>query len=250
MTWSIPRIWPGETAAILGSGPSMSRDLCEQIRGRVRAVAVSNQGIPTRNRAGKIEPAFAPWADVLYSSDRVWWTHNAAAAIAFAGTKITVEGPEPHRSFFKHPDVYALKNDGHRGFVDAPDSLRTGRNSGYAAAHVAAHFGATTILLCGFDMHEPKRADEPTHWFGDHSFRPGFVSPYSLFIREFRKGAPEFERRGIRIINCTPGSALDFLPYQPIEVALREAEERREVEGLQRVREGAQVHAGAGAASP
>jgi hypothetical protein len=248
MGWSIPRAWEGETAAILASGPSMSQAVADTVRGRVRVIAVSNQGIPTRCPDGSVRE-LAPWADVLYSSDRAWWTNNREAALRFAGVKLTIESNEARSSYFKHPAVYALKNAGPHGFSDATDTITTGRNSGYAAAHVAAHFGATTILLCGFDMKPPAKPGA-SHWFGDHSFRPMFVSPYSLFVSCFERGFPEFQKRGIRLINCTPDSALTFLPYQPIEVAVREAEQRREAARMQRVREGASVPAARSARAP
>lgn len=234
MLWAVPTIWPGQTAAILASGPSMTREIAQLVRGRVRAVAVNNQAIPTICD-GQLVPAFAPWADVLYAADRLWWKMNEAAAVAFPGLKVTIEDASPLRRYFRHEAVHVLQNSGTSGYEDRPTHMRTGRNSGYQAVHLAAKFGATRILLCGFDMQEG--ANGRAHWFGDHQYRPQFASPYHLFMREFERGAPEFAKRGIEIINCTPGSALKCFPYQPIEDAIRESENDR----LQRVRESATV---------
>ena len=70
--WTVPPLWQGETCAVLASGPSMSREVAELVRGRVRVIAVNNQGIDTEVN-GKLEPALAPWADVLYAADAKWW---------------------------------------------------------------------------------------------------------------------------------------------------------------------------------
>ena len=31
--YSVPRLWPGETCAVLASGPSMNRETCEAVAG-------------------------------------------------------------------------------------------------------------------------------------------------------------------------------------------------------------------------
>lgn len=258
MLWTVPRIWSGETAVILASGPSMTAELAASVRGRARAIAVNNQGIPTENAAGELVPAFAPWADVLYAADLHFWNHNRAAALAFAGMKVTIQGAFPKLQHFEHPAVHVLQNAGPHGFDDRPTHLRTGRNSGYQAVHLAAHFGATRILLLGFDM---KGELGRQHWFGEPKWRKQHQVPFSLFCREFAIGAPHFKARGVTIINCTPGSALTFtdaesgearpiFPFQPIEEALRNDRPDEQAEGLQCVRESAPVHAEPVASAP
>lgn len=241
MSWKVPRTWQGETCAILASGPSMSAAVAAAVRGRCRVIAVNNQGVQTTTLSGAIVPAFAPWADVLYAADLLWWNQNRDAALQFSGMKVTIEGPEPRRQHFDHADVLVLKNGGPHDFDDRPTHLRTGRNSGYQAVHLAAHFGAQKILLCGFDM---KGTIGSQHWFGEPIWRKGHRIPFNLFCREFARGAPQFETRGIRVINCTPGSAITAFPFQSLEEALHDDNETGQAEtGLQHVREGASVHA-------
>lgn len=173
-------------------------------------------------------PALAPWADVLLASDRRWWIEHEADARAFAGLKVTVEPPGGCERL-NWSDVMQLKNGGAVLFDDRPTHVGGGGNSGFHAVHLAAHFGATKILLCGFDMQseaglkqdlneKKKRARQ--HWFGEHAWRSNLRIPFDLFIERFTRSAPEFAKRGIRVINCTPGSALQCFPFMTIEEAL------------------------------
>lgn len=225
--WQVPRIWEGETCAVLASGPSMSLEVAEAVRGKCRVIAVSNQGIETRV-AGMVFGALAPWADALLASDARWWKENEQAARAFAGLKVTVEPPGGCERLNWH-DVMQLKNGGAVLFDDRPTHLGGGGNSGFHALHLAAHFGCRKVLLCGFDMQsvagakadaDPKKPRARQHWFGEHSWRPKLRIPFHLFIERFERSAPEFGKRGIRVINCTPGSALKCFPFMTIEEAL------------------------------
>lgn len=214
--WRVNRDWEGETCAILGGGPSMGADIAEAVRGRCRVIAVNNQGIESVDPKGRRTPAIAPWADVLYAADRLWWHNNRDGAEAFAGIKATI-APNGYHEFAPLIDgVRLLGNGGPQGFDDRPDHLRTGWNSGYQAIHLAAHLGAKRVLLLGFDMH----SKNGEHWHGDHRWRPGYQSRYSLFANAFVLGAPEFEQRGIDIVNCTPGSALTCFRSATLEEGL------------------------------
>lgn len=233
--WSVPRHWEGETCAVLGSGPSMSAAVAEQIRGRCRTIAVNNQGVRVVDKRGRATPALAPWADVLYAADRLWWRNNGEEAAKFAGIKATIL-PNGHRELEVHvDDCRILGNGGAHGFDDRQDHLRTGWNSGYQAVHLAAHFGARRILLCGFDMH----AKQGEHWHADHRWRAGHESRYQIFINAFTAAAPEYASRGISVVNCTPGSALKCFPAVTLEEGL---------DAVLDVRQGAQDSAGESAA--
>lgn len=213
--YAVPPIWRGYTCAILASGPSMTPAVADAVwRARIPTIAVNNQGVPTRLADGRTVPALAPWADVLYAADERWWREHPEAS-DFKGSRVTIAG-NGHDTWDPPPGVLAMGNGGEHGLDDRPTHLRTGCNGGYQAMHLAVHFGAARILLCGFDMHA-KRGE---HWFGDHHWRPYHQSLYGAFIREFIGVAPELERRGIEIINCTPGSALICFPMMALDEAL------------------------------
>lgn len=211
MTWNVVREWEGETCAVLASGPGMTRAVAEAVRSSgCRSIAVNNQGVAFDGR-----PAMAPWADILYASDAKWWHNHAAAALAFKGRKVTIAQQGDRAPNLIDDSVAVMGHGGVNGFDERPTHLRTGSNSGFAAVHLAIHFGARRIVLCGFDMHGRKGE----HWFGDHFWRRGYRSRYDLFLNTFKRAAPEFLARA-EIINCTPGSALTCFPVMTLAEAL------------------------------
>lgn len=224
--WRVDKEWAGETCAVLGAGPSMSAAVAESVRGRCRIIAVNSSFI------------LAPFADILYAADRLWWQNNRHAAEQFAGVKATILPNGYHELAPTVDGVRVIGNGGPQGFDDRPDHIRTGWNSGYQAVHLAAHLGVKRVLLLGFDMHA--RAGE--HWHKDHRWRPGYKSRYPLFVNAFYTGAPEFESRGVEILNCTPGSALACFRQATLMEALSDE--------LQHVRAGAPSFTGTRAPSP
>lgn len=205
-SWSVPRDWVGQTVAILASGPSMSQQVADAVRGRCKVIAVNNQGV-----AAKDKPAIAPWADVLYAADLAWWRHHQDAALRFAGLKVTV------REHFKSPDVYSLQQSTEQVFDSRPTHIVTGANSGYQALHLAAHFGAARVLLCGYDM---RKVTGQKHWFGDHPGNLNQVMSFGRWIQNFHRLAPVLKGKGIKVFNCTPESALDCFPHAKLQDAL------------------------------
>jgi uncharacterized Rossmann fold enzyme len=221
--WDITPDWKGQAAAILGSGPSMGIDVAAKIRkSGMRSIAVNNQGISMVIK-GMIQPAMAPWADILYAADRDWWYHNQAAAACFKGKKVSIS--QHGQDFPILDDTVMIRHGGLNGFDDRRTHIRTGGNSGYQAVHIAAHLGANPILLFGFDMHGK-------HWFGHHPWRGNHIPRYSVFIKSFETLEPECRKRGIEVINCTPKSDLQCFPImgvdEGIEHALRKVRESKE----------------------
>jgi hypothetical protein len=180
-------MWVGETVVILASGPSMSAAVAEQ----VRAAEVPTIAINSTFR-------LAPWAEMLYAADAAWWQHpDNRDAHRFAGMKVSVE---------EAPEVLKLYASGVNGFDANTARIRTGGNSGYQAVHIAAHAGASRILLCGFDM----CLDRGSHWHGDHHAQLKQTSrkQFVVWCERFKDLAKELDARGIDVVNCTPGSAL------------------------------------------
>lgn len=148
--------------------------------GRCKAVAVSNAW------------EMAPWADALVSNDRNWWNHHVAA-MKFAGRRFAAV----HLHGTEHLPTNSIYEDG--------------CNSGMQGMRVAQeHFGATRILLIGFDM-------QGTHYFGPHPEPLPNTTPqrFEKMLGQFRKW------RGCEVINCTPGSALTQFPAGELREALR-----------------------------
>ena len=200
--WTVEPEWQGETAAILASGPSMTREQADHVRGKCRVIAVNNQGIDTvDSTTGELVPALAPWADILYAADAKWWRNYHDRALKFAGRKVTIKDTLPW------DDVFNLKQSiEHPTFDPRPTHLANGGNSGYQAIHLAVHLGATRIVLLGFDM--KNGANRRRHWFGSHPGRLDSRGSFPAWIHAMEKLSRVLERMGVEVINCTPGSAL------------------------------------------
>lgn len=223
--WKIKPEWEGQVAAILCSGPSMTREVADTVHASgCRTIAVNNQAIDTYGT-----PALAPWADILYAADATWWQNNADAVAKFKGRKVTIANQNGLISFGVPTDALAVEHGGVAGFDERVTHVRTGTNGGYQALHIAIHLGAKRIILCGFDMH----AKNGDHWFGDHHWRKGRTSRYDLFLRYFNETAREFLKRA-EVINCTPGSALKCFPFMNIKEAL---------DGVSGMRESSEIYA-------
>jgi hypothetical protein len=108
--------------------------------------------------------------------------------------------------------------------VDAPGLIASGSpsgggNSGFQALNIAVQFGATRIVLVGFDM----RLDRGLHWHGRHP--QGLNNPHEPSIMAWRRAldaaAPTFAALGITVLNASPVSALTAYPVVPLEDSIR-----------------------------
>jgi hypothetical protein len=167
--------------AVLATGQSLTQEVVDSLRDRVKVVAVSNAY------------RLAPWADAMVSCDASWWKNNREA-LDFEGRKFTIA-----------PDW--------QGFPDLErfPGITSGTNSGLLGLMVAVKLGATRILMLGFDMHG-------THFFGAHPLplRNPSRDRFEVFKRQFGKYQP----RGVEILNCTPDSHLMAYPKMDLAAAL------------------------------
>ena len=193
--WSAPRMWPGETVAILGGGTSLTREDVESLRGRCRVIAINDAYL------------LAPFADVLYFCDERWfnWHKGRPEFKAFTGLRVTLDN--------EALPAHSLHNMGTDGLQLCPSGLATGRNGGIQAINLAFHFGVGTILLLGFDM-------RPGHWHGGHPAPTREQVYQESMLPKFPAVAQALERAGVTVINCTPGSALDVWPRMRLADAL------------------------------
>lgn len=201
----IPRDWEGETAAILGGGPSLTEADVAAVRG-LRTIAINNCCYR------------APWADALYACDVRWFTWHPEAAKGWRGELWTLENT---KIVPEYPHIRNLRNYGKAGWIDAADGIMTGANSGYQAIQIAAKRGARRILLLGFDM---RAVDGRRHWHHEHP-APTWDGVYkSRFLPHFPALAEALAARSVEVINCTLGSALTVWPIMSLADALRGAE--------------------------
>ncbi len=193
---SVPALWPGETVAILATGPS----LCVQDIDACRAKSVRLLAIKDAIR-------LAPDADALYACDGHWWKHY--------GPTLKYDGPKYSLDQIAAPWATVLKNTGEMGLEREPTGLKTGRGSGYQAINLAVHLGATRIVLLGYDMQATKDRD---HFHGAHPWKA--IPPYATFLPMFRFLVKPLEALGITVVNASRVSALNDFPKMRLEQAL------------------------------
>jgi hypothetical protein len=212
--WVVEPEWKGQTAAILASGPSLTREQCEAVRGRCRVIAVNNQGIDTDCDGVRV-PAFAPWADILYAADAKWWRGYEDRALKFAGRKVTVRHTLPW------PEIYSLTQSyDYPSYDPRPGHVVSGGNSGYQALHLAVQLGARRVLLLGFDMKDGRNGRR--HWFGSHPGKLNSRASFASWRSAMEKFSKVLEQMQIEVLNCTPDTALRCFRRCSIEEALRE----------------------------
>lgn len=188
--WSVPEAeWAGETAFVLGGGPSLAQAPVERLDGR-RVIAVNDVGL-TR----------ATWADVLFFADRRWLDWNASELHRHTGRwKVTRRAPHVETGcdvkWLYHAPALKLSRD--------PDRV-SGYCGGAMAINIAFLLGARRIVLMGFDQ-------RPGSWHDRHKL-PAVDHNYEKRFRPaLERMAVELAAEGVECINATPGSALTCFP--------------------------------------
>lgn len=227
----VARAWSGETVVILGGGPSLSRDYLDQVSaahgtGRVRCIAVNDLYL------------LAPWADVHYAADSQWHAWHtqgiekpklslSAAEVcerwaAFAGQKCSIQ---VSGTGITDERVHILRNahhpDRHSGLSSDPRVLVTGWHSGFQALNLAILAGAETVILCGYDGREPSMEHAAHGLCGEHP-RPTPPQVYELYRKAYSAAEHLIEQAGVRVLNASPGSAINSFPHVTLADALVE----------------------------
>lgn len=197
------RRWSGR-CIVAASGPSLTPPVADLCRGE-RVIAV--------NDAYRL----LPFADVTYACDAAWWEVHRLNALS--GEKWTSHSLSPKNDKTAIADKFGLHviaGEDREGFSLDPSKIFYSSNSGFQAVNLAILFGASTIVLVGFDM---RAVDRRTHFFGEHKSPLRASAPFGQWIGKFAVAAKMLGGTP-RIINCTPGSALRCFPMMPLAEAL------------------------------
>lgn len=206
--WPVPPLWEGETAVCIGGGPSLTQEQVDYCRNRARVIAINNALF------------LAPWSDLHYVCDRRWmidWHGGRKEVLQFKGLRVTIDIHIAENC----PGWHWLENDdcnGREGLSERKTALKTGRNSGYQVINLAVLLGCRRIALLGYDM---RAVGGKTHWHPDH---PTATNPniyHRAMLPSFPSLVEPLKEKGVEVINCTPGSALDVFPRMELEEALR-----------------------------
>lgn len=243
--WTPEPIFDGETVFCLASGPSLTKEIADKLKGR-RAIVVNSSC------------HFAPWADVLYFTDSGWFEdgrgesfrgfpgddqwprrklveewHGLVVTMARAAKRV-LDNPAYNR---ERSRVLRIKGTGDPdtqprvrlaagvlpkvpGFppIGSPE-IQQGRNSGNTAVSLAIAMGAVRVCLVGFDC---RVVNGREHCHDDYK-GPRDLSLYdNEFKRAFNGWNESALASGVEIFNCTPGSAITEFPLARLEDILNE----------------------------
>jgi len=206
--WHAEPIFAGQTVFCLASGPSLTHQVADQVRGRPTIVVNSSLG-------------FAPWATALFFTDCSWYEPRRQRVAEFGGLVFSMcklarrELPEKVKLIrtVGDPDLPCEFPPAGSGQV------RQGRTSGHTAVSLAIAGGAARAVLLGYDcrlvdgrehchdeylidgrLHYENEKDDP-RWNNKREYPTVLVPGYSGW-----KAAAS--RAGTEILNATPGSAI------------------------------------------
>lgn len=197
-SWAIPREWVGERCFVLCNGESIraQRHLIPKLKGRVIAI---KEAIRLR-----------PTADVWFIAAEKREDICLQMFPLFCGSYVIARNKVP----LDYPDYVkrVCRTKEHTTLCQLPDHV-CGYDSGTSAIDVAAHFGATEIVLLGMDM-------SGNRWCNGEFHHPMPVIPRQHHARHLSvlpELAKDAKRRGIQIWNASPISKATMFEYRALE---------------------------------
>lgn len=196
--WRVPKAWVGERCLIIAGGESVKpyRDVIPQVRGRVIAI--------------KQSMVLRPDADVMFLSGQETYELCRDMFPLFRGSHIIARGKSDPRL---PPGTKRLaRSKDHWHLCEDPSAV-SGYDAGTSAINLAYLFGATEILLLGYDMCGGR-------WFNGEIPHHMPYPPQDHFVRHMAP-LPEFAKdcaaKGVRVVNCSPISKVTAFERRPLE---------------------------------
>lgn len=170
----------------------------------------------------------ALWADWVYACDPKWWNHYGPDVRArFHGERWTQRQPPQFNGTDYIPDEVACCEQFGLHWMPSATKVGLGEDcihlstggSGYHAINLAYLFGATRIVLLGYDA---GMTGGRKHFDGDDY--PISVGESGGWAPGYREGYPalvkDLGRAGVELVNCSRATLLTAVTRQPLEEAL------------------------------
>lgn len=195
--------WTGCCVAIIAGGPSLTEGQCSE-------VALWRQKSP-RHKVVAINTSFrrAPFADMLYACDTKWWDAYYDEVIQIV-SPITLLFTQDKPAAQKYGLGYVMSVPA-RGLSRKPGLIHQGMSSGFQAINLAFLAGAREFVLLGYDC-------RGTHWHGDHPPPLKANLPHARWIEHFAVLARDLRGEGVRIVNCSPNTAIPETTFPRIDL--------------------------------
>ena len=176
--------WTGKTVVCIASGPSLTPEDVQRTA-HLKTIAV--------NSSWKI----AQHADVIFAGDDSWWNANH--------DKITTQA-----------ERWTLAQAAAERYNLNRFKFRAPYNSGMVAIHLAAHFGASKIILLGYDC----SIKHGHHWHGKHAGKNPDFHRCQKWKKQFLHCSLFMKKAGISVINCSRYTELTCFPRATLEEIL------------------------------
>lgn len=193
--------WEGQTAFIIGGGPSVAEQDLSALAGR-RVIVVNSS-----------YEAY-PGADALFFGDHRWWQVHACRLENFPGRIYSCAAASAGRRLLKLRRVVPPP-----GLAEDRDAVASQRTSLHGAMNLAVHLGVRRIVLLGADM--GRDASGRSHHHSPHQWanRPGNET-WDVQMAQFRFIVAPLAARGVEVINASPVSRIPWWPIRPLGEAL------------------------------
>jgi hypothetical protein len=179
--------WKGQSVAIVGCGPSIKQTDLSVLQDRIHVLAI-------KEIVDK-----CPWAEVCYGCDAAWWLHR--------------KGLPMH-----HVEIEISRDD---ILIEQPLHIGNGGCSGFQTINLVVQFGATDVILVGFDLHERGGL----HWYGRNKW-PNANNPSQSNFNRWNKGftsaKPALYSLGVNVVNASLDSQLSCFPKQSLSEVMKE----------------------------
>jgi len=186
-----PKFWEGQTAFILGGGPSLDMPL-----GRLY-----DKNVIGVNEAFKL----GDWVDVNFIGDYKYYNHNKMNLYNYNGITVSCVG-----GTINDPNVLTVYSS------NEVMTLKKGRigkslNSGISAINLAYQFGVKEIVLLGFDMGIHNGQNWHNNNVAINQFKKQITEKYYAKVRSVIESrvSDVLEKAGVKVVNCTPDSQLE-----------------------------------------
>lgn len=187
----------GKTVVCMASGPSLTADDAELVRGAAVPTMVTNTTF-----------RMAPWASILVAHDAKWWAvYRSEVDATFAGLRVTcaVNGTRQTSALSL---ATLLK-------------FRPFGNSGCSAISLAVLAGAKRVVLLGYDC---QTTGGRVHWHGDHPSSLSNARSIKGWPLKFENVARYARSRGVQVVNASRATALQCFQRVRLEDEIRVTE--------------------------
>lgn len=219
--WLVEPIFAGQTVFCLASGPSLTREVAEQVKGRPTITVNSSCSV-------------APWASALFFTDCSWYEPRRQQVGDFGGLVLTM-CKAARRELPGHVKLIRTIGDPDAQCefpVVGSGLVRQGRSSGHTAISVAIAGGARQVVLLGYDCRVVGGVEHCHDEYlvgGRRDYATEKEDPrwnnkreYStIFLRGYDGWMAAAMRAGAAILNATPGSAIQEFPFVDLDEILR-----------------------------